>query len=197
MLKRFIRNLAFRTGRGATLYRRICRPDALDYAAYLKTRGFFHSIGEQCSINLGAVFTDPAYVCIGNNVTIADATLIGHDAVVRVLGLAYQKKLDAVGPIFVKDHCFIGHGAIILPGVTIGPYAVVAAGAVVTKDIPPHRIYGGVPAKDIGSTEELLTKLEAQTRAYPWFSLIEQREGSFDPVLEPELLRQRVKHFFG
>lgn len=52
-------------------------------------------------------------------------------------------------PISIGHHCWIGTGAIILQGVTIGDGAVVAAGAVVTKDIPPYEIWGGVPAKCI------------------------------------------------
>lgn len=50
-------------------------------------------------------------------------------------------------PINVGHHCWIGTGAIILHGVNIGDGAVVAAGAVVTKDIPPYEVWGGVPAK--------------------------------------------------
>lgn len=53
------------------------------------------------------------------------------------------------GPIFIKDIAWIGPGAIILHNVTIGEGAVVAAGAVVTKDVPPFTLVGGVPAKPI------------------------------------------------
>lgn len=53
------------------------------------------------------------------------------------------------GPIFIKDRAWIGPGAIILHNVTIGEGAVVAAGAVVTKDVPPFTLVGGVPAKPI------------------------------------------------
>lgn len=52
-------------------------------------------------------------------------------------------------PIKIGSHCWIGTGAIVLQGVTIGDGAVVAAGAVVTKDIPPYQVWGGVPAKFI------------------------------------------------
>jgi maltose O-acetyltransferase len=56
-------------------------------------------------------------------------------------------------PIVIKDRVWIGCGAIILQGVTIGEDSVVAAGAVVTKDVPPKTIYGGVPAKFIKEIE--------------------------------------------
>lgn len=55
----------------------------------------------------------------------------------------------AFKPITIGHHCWIGTGAIVLQGVTIGDGAVVAAGAVVTKDIPPFEVWGGVPAKFI------------------------------------------------
>ena len=50
------------------------------------------------------------------------------------------------GPIIIEDKCWIGANAVILPGVTIGSHCVVAAGAVVTKDIPDNSIAIGVPA---------------------------------------------------
>ena len=52
-----------------------------------------------------------------------------------------------VAPVVFKRGCYIGAGALILPGVTIGEKAVVAAGAVVTKDVPPNVVAGGVPAQ--------------------------------------------------
>lgn len=63
-------------------------------------------------------------------------------------------------PITIGHHCWIGTGAIVLQGVTIGDGAVVAAGAVVTKDIPPYEVWGGVPAKFIRArTKELEYKV--------------------------------------
>jgi hypothetical protein len=114
-----------------------------------------------------------------------------------LLDVRFGTKLDSVGPIDIRDNCFIGYGAIIMPRVTIGPDSVVAAGAVVVKDVPPGVVVGGNPAKVICTLEELLTKVEERCATYPWIDLIRQRSGEFDPELEPKLKKMRVEHFFG
>jgi acetyltransferase-like isoleucine patch superfamily enzyme len=58
-----------------------------------------------------------------------------------------QALVNRFGPIHVEDDAWIGAGAIVFPGVTIGRGAIVGAGAVVTKDVPPHAIVAGVPAR--------------------------------------------------
>ena len=66
-----------------------------------------------------------AYVRIGSNVGLSACFLIGHDGAVAMLNRAYGVKLDAVGKIDIRDNVFVGFNAIILPGVTIGPNAIV------------------------------------------------------------------------
>jgi acetyltransferase-like isoleucine patch superfamily enzyme len=197
LFKRFLRYMAFEHHRFGSLYLRLCRPSNHDYADYWKSQGRLHSIGDKCAINPGINITDPAYVRIGNNCTLSTCTLLGHDAVVSVLNNAHGTKLDAVGYIDIRDNCFIGMGAIVMPNTTIGPDSVVAAGSVVTKDVPPGAVFGGVPAKYICSTAELIERLERRSNAYPWIDLIRSREGSFDLASEPELVRQRVQYFYG
>lgn len=196
MLKRLIRYIAFRHHKLGGLYVRVCRPDSTEFAAYWKSRKLLFSIGDKCTINIGVNITDPAYVRIGDNCSLSACTLLGHDAVVRIFNNVYGISLDAVGKIDIKDNSFIGHGAIVMPNTTIGPNSVVAAGAVVTKDVPPNSVVGGVPAKHICTTEELLRRLQDRSKTYPWIDLIEQRKGPYDPVMEPELVRQRVRFFF-
>lgn len=197
LFRRGLRYLALERGKLGHLYVRFCRPSGFEYAQYLGRWGGLHRVGSDTSINHGTTFTDPAYVQIGNGCVLADCALVGHDAVVHVLGNVYGRQMDSVGKIVIHDNCFIGHGAIVMPGVSIGPNAVVAAGAVVTKDVPPGMVVGGVPARVIGTLDALVERVESRSKCYPWHRLIEQRKGSFDPAIEPELLRQRIEHFFG
>ncbi|RWR29825.1 hypothetical protein D2T29_13640 [Sinirhodobacter populi] len=76
---------------------------------------------------------------------IAGAWVAGHDGSVNMLNRAYGRKLDAAVPVIIKDDVFIGRGATILPGVTIGPRAIVGAGAIVSKDVPPNSVVAGKP----------------------------------------------------
>lgn len=85
-------------------------------------------------------------ITIGNNVSLSMGVWIWtmeHDP----QDSYYQAK---GGPVVIEDYAWISCRVVILPGVTIGQGAVVAAGAVVTKDVPPYEIVGGVPAKVIG-----------------------------------------------
>ena len=192
-----LRSYIIKTGKFKSLYKRFCCRDSLDWALFLAKWGGFHSVGEGVRINVGCVVTDPAYVKIGSNVTLSSCTLIGHDGVVSVLNSRFGKKLDSVGMIEINDNSFVGHGAIVMPRVGIGPDSVVAAGAVVTKDVPPGCVVGGNPAKVICLTTELVSRIENRCRSYPWIDLIESRDGPFDPEIERLLVRMRSEHFFG
>ncbi|RWR08143.1 acyltransferase [Paenirhodobacter populi] len=196
-LSRFLKNRAMRTGRGAGLWRRVARPSAWEWAEYLRVRGGFQSFGDNCFILPESVFPDPALTVIGNNVWIVGACLLGHDGSVIMLNRAYSRKLDAVAPVVIGDDVFIGRGATILPGVTIGSRVIVGAGSVVGKDVPPNSVVVGNPARVIRTLDEHVERMQARTETYPWHDLIEQREGGYDPQLEPELKRRRRAYFFG
>lgn len=107
------------------------------------------SMGERSSI------ADGAWVYCMDEITIGDCVCIGED--VRLLTGTHSLSsptFDLVTkPIAIKDNVWIATGAIILPGVTIGEGSVVAAGAVVTKDVEPWTVVGGNPAKMIGKRE--------------------------------------------
>ena len=197
MIKSLIRKIAFRTGRLRAVYLRLCRPSGEEYARFLRTRKTFHAQGDDCYIMPTSVFTDPQYVEIGNNVQMASCTVFGHDGSVAMLIRAYGVILDSVGPVRLKDNVFIGHNSIIMPNVTIGPNAIVAAGSLVTRDVPEGKIVSGVPAKVIGSVETLV----AYPRAADEGVAVDRSAGRAgnvgdDPKFEPRLVARRVAHFF-
>jgi acetyltransferase-like isoleucine patch superfamily enzyme len=102
------------------------------------------TIGDNTFINSGTSIGSLSSVTIGNNVAIGNYVLI--------LDSDYHNPLDhtkpgAKAPIVIGDNVWIGARSTILKGVTIGEHAVVAAGAVVTKDIPAYAFVAGVPAK--------------------------------------------------
>ena len=103
------------------------------------------SIGQGTYIN-GARISAKHQVVIGNNCTIAPEVLIMdsdfHD-------MNDHSKEGISESIIIEDHVWIATRATILKGITIGTHAVVAAGAVVTKDVPPYTVVGGNPAKVI------------------------------------------------
>lgn len=195
-LGRLARHVALRHGRLAGLWRKLAPPNGVDWADYLRRHGGLHGIGDKCSIQTNVVITDPAYVRIGNNVSLSGCTLFGHDGVVNMLRTAYGGEIDRVGKIDIRDNVFIGHQAIVMPGVTIGPDAVIAAGSVVTRDVPPGAVVGGIPAKQISTVAQLHASLVAQTRELPWRELISQRSNPRAPAT-PELQAWRIRHFFG
>lgn len=196
MFKKLLRQLAFRNKRFGSLYLKFCKPRGEEYANYLKRWGILHAIGEHCCVLRSTEITDPSYVSLGNNVILSKCVLVGHDGSVGMLVRATGKMLDSVGKIDIKDNVFVGHGAIVLPGVSIGPNAIVAAGAVVTKDVGPNQIVGGVPAKRIGAVDDLVQRLESDAARLPWADLLRRRAGGYDPALEPKLRAARVAHFF-
>jgi maltose O-acetyltransferase len=110
-------------------------------------------IGVGCSIN-----TDIKFDCPKDKIIIGNKCQIGPNVCFMTgsHSLVYDPEKGRGGwtkPIILEDEVWIGCGAIILLGVTIGKGAVVAAGAVVNKDIPPKTVYGGVPAKFIKAAE--------------------------------------------
>ena len=104
-------------------------------------------IGERCRIYTNNFGTEPYLVRIGNHCTVTSGVrFITHDGSCWVLRDELANLQD-FGPIVVEDNCFIGVNAVILPGVRIGPNAIVGAGSIVTKDVPPGMVVGGVPAR--------------------------------------------------
>ena len=147
-------------GRGSKIYPSV-RMDTPPYRSFRLGR---HSVIESyCCINnavgditighhtrIGIHNTIIGPVSIGSHVNLAQGivvTALNHQF------LDASKRIDQQGittrAVVIGDDVWIGANAVVLPGVTIGSHSVVAAGAVVTKDVPPHTVVGGVPAKVI------------------------------------------------
>lgn len=115
------------------------------------------SIGTCSVINRDVLLDGRMGLRIGNNVSVSEGVAIftlEHDP-------SNPDFANRGAPVTLEDYVFVGARAIILPGVTVGRGAVVAAGAVVTKDVAPYIIVGGVPARPIGErTHELRYELD-------------------------------------
>ncbi|MDO4167838.1 MAG: DapH/DapD/GlmU-related protein [Eubacteriales bacterium] len=104
------------------------------------------TIGRDVFINSGCHFQDQG------GITIGDGSLIGHNVVLATINhdlSPLNSRENHYAPIVIENHVWIGSNATILPGVTIGRWAVVGAGAVVTTDVEEFTVVGGVPAKEI------------------------------------------------
>jgi len=122
-------------------------------------------IGRGSRIHMWANFFQPKNIVIGEDTIIGDhcfldgrASLkIGSHTAIASQVLIYNSQHDVDDPDFkaiekpveIGDYVFIGPRSIILPGINIGKGAIIAAGAIVTKDVAPNEIVGGVPAKKI------------------------------------------------
>ncbi len=134
-------------------------------------RNFFYrlagaKIGKGSTLHMWANFFDPSNIKIGEDTILGDhifldgraLLIIGSHVDIASQVLIYNSEHDLekedfsarVEPVEIGDYVFIGPRAIILPGVKVGKGSIVAAGAVVTKDVPEFAIVGGVPAKVIG-----------------------------------------------
>lgn len=99
-------------------------------------------IGNECMLDIANKITMGNHVTLSPRVNIITHTNVGYKD--HPLQKHIPKEFN---PVVLKDGCFIGANATILSGLTIGKQSIVAAGAVVTKDVPDKTIVGGVPAK--------------------------------------------------
>jgi maltose O-acetyltransferase len=123
-------------------------------------------IGKGSTVHMWANFFDPSGISIGLDTIVGDHAfldgraplVIGSHVDIASSVMIYNSEHDLESeefsartePVEIGDYVFVGPRAIILPGVKIGKGAVIAAGAVVTKDVPEFTIVGGVPAAKIG-----------------------------------------------
>jgi acetyltransferase-like isoleucine patch superfamily enzyme len=140
-------------------------------------------IGIGSAIHMGARFYNPANISIGMDTIIGekgvldgrDRLRIGNHVAIATEVMIYNSQHDGeaadfhaiLKPVTIEDYVFIGPRSIILPGVTIGKGAIIAAGSVVTNDVEPFVLVGGVPAKMI--RERKLKDLHYTLGRAAWF----------------------------
>lgn len=124
--------------------------------------GYDIEIGRNSVINRQTYLDGRVPLKIGNNVNVS------HRVLIHTLTHDPQDPAFACieSPVVIEDYVWIGAAAIILPGVTIGEGAVVGAGAVVTKDLPPYTIAAGNPARIIGHRNR---NLSYRVRYFPFY----------------------------
>ena len=129
-------------------------------------------VGRECFVNYNCVFLDVAPITLEDNVWIgANVTLatpmhpyLSEERISREYPDG-EHDLEYAKPITLKKNCWICSGAVISGGVTVGENSIVAAGTVVTKDVPDNCIVGGVPAK-------VIRKIDEEDRMDVWESYV-------------------------
>lgn len=128
---------------------------------WLKKHDVFYSCGENILFQPRKLPNDPKLIKLHNNIAVAaEVCFENHDVIHYVIGNMYPKSeiKSHIGCIEIMDNVFIGAKTMIMPNVKIGPNVIVAAGTVITKDVPPGTIVAGVPARVIGSFDEIVAR---------------------------------------
>lgn len=115
-------------------------------------------LGKNVFINSGCHFQDQG------GITIGDGSLIGHNVVLATINHDFDPACrgdNHPAPIVLGKNVWIGSNATVLPGVKIGDGAIIAAGAVVAKNVPPNVVVGGVPARTIKRITARVAKTSA------------------------------------
>ena len=105
-------------------------------------------LGQRAFINYNCVFLDCAAIEIGDDLQMAPAVQL-YTALHPLDAETRRSGLESARPIRIGNDVWIGGGAIVLPGVTIGDRSVIAAGSVVTRDVPPDMLVAGNPARPL------------------------------------------------
>lgn len=183
MVRLIIRPLFAECGRNVSF-------NPFDHFSYSTIR-----IGSDVYIAAGACFSALKGISIGSKVMFGPNVIIrggNHNTTVlgRYMFDVHEKKEENDQPVAIEDDVWVGAGAIILMGVTVGRGAIIGAGAVVTRDVAPYSVVAGIPARVIRSRWSVAQIIEHEKMLYP----VERR------FTEEELIRLEhspTDEFFG
>lgn len=138
-------------------------PSAQKRTRFLIRKKVFKEVGDHFVFFPRKIPQDPQFIRFGNNVVVAtEVMFINHDIIHEMFnGISKDTSggyMKHWGCIEVKDNVFLGAKSMIMPGITLGPNMVVAAGSVVTKDFSGGVVIGGNPARVIGDMQTLMNK---------------------------------------
>ncbi len=140
-------------------------PSAIKRADYIRKHKLFDRIGENCSIMQRKLPLYSNLIRLGNNVHLAsNVGFLTHDIIHVMLNNKSTKDglgdilKEKIGCIEIQDNVFVGAGSRILYDTKIGSNVIIAAGSVVTHDIPSNSVAAGVPAKVIGTFDAFVKK---------------------------------------
>ena len=153
---------------------------------WLRKHNVFGYLGKGVLFQPRILPNNPKLLKLHDNVKVASGVIFyEHDVINSVFSKVKQGHWQVHHScIEILDNCFIGGGSILVGDLRIGPNAIVAAGSVVVKDVPPGTIVGGNPAKVIGKFDDLLNKRlhtdyeqPAKTNEELWEEFYKSREG--------------------
>lgn len=141
-------------------------PSAFKRTTFLVKHNIFKMVGKNFYFQPRKIPQDPKFIIFHDNVCVAsNVTFITHDGINKVFNnLNPNKKCNEYyGCIEIMDNVFIGANSTILSNVRIGPNVIVAAGSVITKDVPANSIVGGVSGQVIGDFSKLYERRMAKS----------------------------------
>ena len=138
-----------------------CCTTAVRRADYIKKHNIFRNMGNNCMTMFRKIPLYPKLISFGDNVWIASGvSFVTHDVIHRMLNNVDEMNVfqEHMGCIEIKDNVFVCSNTTILSNVSIGPNAIIAAGSLVNKNVPPNSVVGGVPARYICNLDDLINK---------------------------------------
>jgi len=119
-------------------------------------------VGSSCRIYIRSWGSEPFLIRIGNKVTITSGVrFLTHDGATWLIHDDRGSRFQKYGRISIGDNVFVGVNSLLMPGITVGARSVVAAGSVVTKDVPTGSVVAGNPAKVIMSFDDYSAKVKS------------------------------------